>query len=153
MPNWSFDLLTHSPHFRSATHCCLDVAGPNKLIKFSRVWVVLAYWLERHVIYRLSCRTKFFKLDLKVDVLLTVHHGTLMNQHQLDTLFLVCLLGVKASTCCGRYLPIFRRLCTDAVWCNYVRRMCVDYLHVVNTHPTQQLCRASWRWASNARNM
>jgi hypothetical protein len=35
------------------------------------------------------------------DVLLTVHHGTLMNQHQLDTLFLVCLLRVNAG--CGGY--------------------------------------------------
>jgi hypothetical protein len=26
-----------------------------------------------------------------------VHYGTLRNQHQLDTLFLVCLLGVNAS--------------------------------------------------------
>jgi hypothetical protein len=70
-------------------------------------------------------------------VLLTVHHGTLMNHHQLGTLFLVCLLGVSASTCFGRYSPIFRRLCTDAVWCNYVRRMCVDYMHHgdVTIHP------------------
>jgi hypothetical protein len=34
----------------------------------------------------------------KFDVLLTVHHGALMNQQQLDgTLFLVCLLGDNAS--------------------------------------------------------
>jgi hypothetical protein len=37
------------------------------------------------------------------EVLLTVHHGTLMNEHQLGTLFLVCLLRVNASTCLGRY--------------------------------------------------
>jgi hypothetical protein len=55
---------------------------------------------------------------------------TLMNQHQLDTLFLVCLLRVNASTCFGRYSPIFRRLCTGAIWCNYVRRMCVDCVQV-----------------------
>jgi hypothetical protein len=54
----------------------------------------------------------------------------LVNQHQLDTLFLVYLLGVNASTCFGRYSPIFRRLCTDAIWCNYVRRMCVDCVQV-----------------------
>jgi hypothetical protein len=54
-------------------------------------------------------------------VLLIVHHGTLRNQHQLDTHFLVCLLGVSASTCFGRYSPIFRRLCTNAVWCNCVQ--------------------------------
>jgi hypothetical protein len=54
----------------------------------------------------------------------------LRNQHQLDTLFLVCLLGVNASTCFERYSPIFRRLCTVANWCNYVRRMCVDCVQV-----------------------
>jgi hypothetical protein len=32
-----------------------------------------------------------------LDVLLTVYHCTLMDQHQLDTLFLVCLLGVNDS--------------------------------------------------------
>jgi hypothetical protein len=67
----------------------------------------------------------------KFDVLLTVHHGTLMNQHQLDTLFLVCLLGVNASTCFGRYSSIFKRLFTDAIWYNYLRRMCVDYVQVL----------------------
>jgi hypothetical protein len=50
-----------------------------------------------------------------------------MNQHQLDTSFLVCLLGFNASTCFGRYSPIFRRLCTDDIWCIYVRRMFVNY--------------------------
>jgi hypothetical protein len=55
---------------------------------------------------------------------------TVINQHQLDTLSLVCLLGVKAPKCFGRYSPIFRRICTDAIWCNYVRRMCVDYVQV-----------------------
>jgi hypothetical protein len=34
-----------------------------------------------------------------------VHHGTLLNQHKLDTRFLVCLLRVNASTCFGRYCP------------------------------------------------
>jgi hypothetical protein len=63
-------------------------------------------------------------------VLLTVHYGTLINQRQLDTLFLVFLLGVNASTRFERYSPIFRRLCTDAMWCNYVRRMCVDCVQV-----------------------
>jgi hypothetical protein len=53
-----------------------------------------------------------------------------MNQHQLDTLFLVCLLGVNASTCFGRYSFIFTRLCTAAVWCNCVRRVCVDCVQV-----------------------
>jgi hypothetical protein len=51
----------------------------------------------------------------------------LMNQHQIDKLFLVCLLGVSASTCFGRYSPIFRGLCTDSVWCNYVRRMSICF--------------------------
>jgi hypothetical protein len=61
---------------------------------------------------------KFLRLDCR-------------NQaHQLDTLFLVCLLAVNVSTCFGRYSPIFRRLCTDAIWCNYVRRMCVDCVQV-----------------------
>jgi hypothetical protein len=32
----------------------------------------------------------------------------LVNQHQLDTLFLVFLLKVNASTCFERYSPIFR---------------------------------------------
>jgi hypothetical protein len=45
----------------------------------------------------------FLQTVTNLEVLLTVHHGTLMNQHQLDTLFLVCLLGVNASTCFGRY--------------------------------------------------
>jgi hypothetical protein len=66
------------------------------------------------------------------------------NQHQLDTLFLVCLLGVNASICFRRYSPIFRRPCTDAIWCNYVRRIVLtacrlrfhSNLHVVNTHST-----------------
>jgi hypothetical protein len=61
-----------------------------------------------------------------LDVLLTVHHGTLMNQHQLYTLFLVSWWRVNASTCFGRYSPIIRKLCTFAIWCNCVRRMCVD---------------------------
>jgi hypothetical protein len=34
---------------------------------------------------------------VKLEVMLTVHRGTLMNQNQLDTLFLVCLLRVNAS--------------------------------------------------------
>jgi hypothetical protein len=55
------------------------------------------------------------KIDTQHDVLLTVHHGTLMNQHQLDALFLVCVLEVNTPTCFGRYSPIFRRLCTDAI--------------------------------------
>jgi hypothetical protein len=59
--------------------------------------------------------TDFNRVICNHDVLLTVLHGTLMNQHQLHTLFLVCLLGVNASTCFGRYWPIFRRFCTDAV--------------------------------------
>jgi hypothetical protein len=60
----------------------------------------------------------------------------LMNQNQRDTLFLECLLGVNASTCFGRYSPIFRRLCADAIWCNYVLRTWTRNLHAVNTHPT-----------------
>jgi hypothetical protein len=101
-----------------------------------------------------------------LDALLTVHRGTLMNQHQLDTLFLVCLLRFSASTCFGRYWPIFRRLCTVAVWCNCVRRMCVDCVQFavgtanlpqpidIRTHYTKcRLCSASWGWASNARNI
>jgi hypothetical protein len=63
-----------------------------------------------------------------------------MNQHQLDTVLLVCVLRVNASTCFGRYSLIFRRLCTDAIWCNYVRRMCVECVQVTVTatftHPT-----------------
>jgi hypothetical protein len=62
------------------------------------------------------------------DALLTMHSGTLMNQHQLDTLFLVCLLEVNAATCFGRYSSIFMRPCTDAVWCNYVRIASVQSL-------------------------
>jgi hypothetical protein len=54
----------------------------------------------------------------------------LMNQHQLDTLFLVCLLRVNAFTCFGRYASIFRGGCTVAIWCNCVRSMCVDCVQV-----------------------
>jgi hypothetical protein len=39
------------------------------------------------------------------DVLLTVRHGILMSQHQLDTLYLLCLLRVDASTCFRHYSP------------------------------------------------
>jgi hypothetical protein len=71
----------------------------------------------------------------------------LINQHQLDTLFLVCLLRVNASTCFERYSPIFRRFCTVAIWCNCVRGMCVDRVqvavncnpHATNTHPTHAI--------------
>jgi hypothetical protein len=35
-----------------------------------------------------------------------------MNQHQFDTLSLVCILRVNASTRFGCYSTIFRRLCT-----------------------------------------
>jgi hypothetical protein len=65
-----------------------------------------------------------------LEVLLTVHHGTLINQHKIDTFLLVCLLRVNASTCFGRYTSILRRLCTDAILCNNVRRMCVDCVQV-----------------------
>jgi hypothetical protein len=41
-----------------------------------------------------------------LEVLFTVHYGTLMNQNQLDTLSLVCLLRFNAFTCFGRYLLI-----------------------------------------------
>jgi hypothetical protein len=34
---------------------------------------------------------------VKLDIVLTVHHGTLRVQHQLDTLFSVCLLGVPSQ--------------------------------------------------------
>jgi hypothetical protein len=93
-----------------------------------------------------SC-SHHLQLTYFLDVLFTVHHGTLMNQHQLDTLFLVCLLGVNTSTCFRRYSPIFRRLCTVAIWCNCVRRMFVDCvqlaenrnLHTFNTHPTRAI--------------
>jgi hypothetical protein len=37
----------------------------------------------------------------------------------------VCVLRVNASTCYGRY-----SLCTDVIWCNCVRRVCVDCVHV-----------------------
>jgi hypothetical protein len=57
-----------------------------------------------------------------------------MNQHQLDTVFLVCLLGVSASTCFGSYSLIFRMLCKFAIWCNCVRRN--RNQHAVHTHPT-----------------
>jgi hypothetical protein len=81
-----------------------------------------------------------------------------------DTLSLVCLLRVNASTCFGLYTLVFRRQCKNAIWCNYVRRMCVDCVQVAvparSQHTTyarnytkQQLCRTSWRWTSNARNM
>jgi hypothetical protein len=79
------------------------------------------------------------------DVMLAVHHGTLMNQNQTDTLFLVCLLGVNASTCFGRYSPIFRRLCTVAIWCNYMHRMCVDYVQVA-VEPNKQTNRSLSSW-------
>jgi hypothetical protein len=45
-----------------------------------------------------------------------------MNQHQLETHYLLCLLGVNVSTCFGRYSPTFRRRFHPN-------------LHVVNTHP------------------
>jgi hypothetical protein len=35
-------------------------------------------------------------------------------------------LRVNASKCFGRYSIIFRGLCTVALWCNCVRRICVD---------------------------
>jgi hypothetical protein len=70
------------------------------------------------------------KREIKFVVMLTVHHGILMNQHQLDTLFLVCLLGVNASTFFGQYMPIFKRLFTVAIWCNCMCRMCVDCVQV-----------------------
>jgi hypothetical protein len=79
------------------------------------------------------------------DGLLTVHHGTLMNQHQLDTLFLVCLLRVNASTCFGLYSPIFRRLCTVAVIAcvGCVLTACglreTRNIQAVNTHPTHAI--------------
>jgi hypothetical protein len=80
-------------------------------------------------------------------ILLNVHYSPLMNQHQLDTSFLICLLRVNASTCFGRYSPIYRRLCTAVIWRNCVRGMCVDCvqvaadrnLHAVNTHPTHAI--------------
>jgi hypothetical protein len=72
-----------------------------------------------------------------------------MNQLQLDTLFLVYILKVNASTCFGRYSRIFRGLCTEAIWCNCVRRMCVVCVPVVvvpdrhvdagNTHTTHTI--------------
>jgi hypothetical protein len=67
---------------------------------------------------------------LRTSCFVDLHHGTLINQHQIDTLFLVCLLGVNAGTCFERYSPILSRLCTDVILCNYVRRMCVDYVQV-----------------------
>jgi hypothetical protein len=96
-------------------------------------------------------------MGIFLDVLLTVHHGKLSNQHQLDTLFLVCLLGVNVSIYFGRYSPFFRKLWSDAVRCNYVRRICVDYVQVVveqqharsqhtsyaRNYTEQYLCRAS----------
>jgi hypothetical protein len=65
----------------------------------------------------------------------------LMNQHQLDTLPLVYFIKSQCLYMFGRYSPIFRRLYTNAIWCNCVRRMCVDcvqvaVLHAVNTHLT-----------------
>jgi hypothetical protein len=89
----------------------------------------------------------------------------LMNQRQLDMLSLVSLLRVNACTCLGRYSPIFRKLCTVALWCNCVRRTCVDcvlfavqparsqHTSYAHSHTKQQLCRASRRWVSNALNM
>jgi hypothetical protein len=76
--------------------------------------------------------------NTSIDVFLTVHHGMLMNQHEFDTLSLACLLTVSASTCFGRYSPIFRRLCQDATWCNYVRRMCVDCVQVAVEPQTER---------------
>jgi hypothetical protein len=77
----------------------------------------------------------------KLDVLLTVHHGILINQHQPDALFLVCLLIVNASTCFGRLLSIFRRLCTNAIWYNCVCRMRVDCMRVAYWEFYRQLPR------------
>jgi hypothetical protein len=105
--------------------------------------------------------------NYRLDDLLTVHHGALMNQHQLDTLSLVFLKRVNASPCFERYSPTFRRLCTVAIWCKWLRRVCVDCVRVAvepqtarsqhtsyaGNYTKSQLCTASWRWASNVRNM
>jgi hypothetical protein len=82
-----------------------------------------------------EARVQFFMFFY---VLLTVHHCTLMNQHQLDTLSFVCL-RVNACTCFGRYSSIFSRLCTVAVWCNCVQMRWNRNLHAVNTHPTHAI--------------
>jgi hypothetical protein len=90
---------------------------------------------KKHVEWAYT-KTDCLQASMRLDVLLIVHHGTLMNQHKLDALFLVCLLRVDASTCFGLYLPIFRRLCTVAVWCNCLRRMCSDCVQVVQQWKT-----------------
>jgi hypothetical protein len=46
------------------------------------------------------------------------------------TMCSLCWNGVNACTCFGRYSPIFRRLCRDAICCNYVRKICVVYMQV-----------------------
>jgi hypothetical protein len=71
-------------------------------------------------IYHRRCVTLAMYSVVKLDVLLTVHHTNL-----------ICLLGVNAFTCFGRYSPIFSRLWSVAVWCNYVCRVCVNYVQVV----------------------
>jgi hypothetical protein len=70
-----------------------------------------------------------------------VHHVTLMNQHQLDTLFLVCLLGVNAFTCFGR----FRIICSSSGGATRYtppedeQVMRNRNLHALNTHPTHAI--------------
>jgi hypothetical protein len=52
---------------------------------------------------KFSCAAETVKANKILDVLLTVQHGTSMNQHQLDILSFVCLIK---SQC----LYIFRAL-------------------------------------------
>jgi hypothetical protein len=71
-----------------------------------------------------------------LDILLTVHQGTLMNQHQLDTILFVYqksmplhVSGVTRSSSGGSAQMMFGAItCVGCVLtaCNYVRSMCVD---------------------------
>jgi hypothetical protein len=61
---------------------------------------------------------------------------------------------LRASTCFERYLLIFRRRCSwlQQDWSSIP--ILVQTTDITRTqYTTCRLCRASWRWASNARNM
>jgi hypothetical protein len=79
--------------------------------------------------------------SMKPTCFVDLRHGTLMNQHQLDTVSLVCLLRVNASTCFGRYSPIFRGLCTGGVWGDCVGGWCGVFRAHVNVQGSKK-CQA-----------
>jgi hypothetical protein len=70
--------------------------------------------------------------------------GSKSNTNLIHFYKFLVLLGFNASTCFGRHSPILRRPCTNATWCNYVRKMCVGgawvgVLHQRDTPPTHIL--------------